>query len=119
VGVYALLLNCQPSPALAAGRRGQEVSHASANLVKVGGERMKRPPPTGDYIIDGPQRVHAPWRLVWSVPPNLQSLSFTDALSQEHFIPPSHLGMVALYSALYISGMLSLAVILFQTREVG
>ncbi len=99
--------------------RLENVSYSSARLVRVGAEAMERPPQVDDYIIDGPQRVHAPWRLVWSLPPNLQALSFSDALSQEHFIPPRHLGMVALYSALYITGMLALAVILFQTREVG
>lgn len=99
--------------------RLENVSYSSARLVRVGAEPMQRPPQVDDYIIDGPQRIHAPWRIVWSIPPNLQALSFSDALSQEHFIPPRHLGMVAIYSALYITGMLSLAVILFQTREVG
>lgn len=99
--------------------RLENVSYSSARLVKVGAEPMQRPPQVDDYIIDGPQRIHAPWRIVWSIPPNLQALSFSDALSQEHFIPPRHLGLVALYSALYISGMIALAVMLFQTREVG
>lgn len=99
--------------------RLENVSYSSARLVKVGAEPMQRPPQVDDYIIDGPQRIHAPWRIVWSIPPNLQALSFSDALSQEHFIPPRHLGLVVLYSALYISGMIALAVMLFQTREVG
>lgn len=99
--------------------RLENVSYSSARLVRVGAEPMERPPQVDDYIIDGPQRIHAPWRIVWSIPPNLQALSFSDALSQEHFIPPRHLGLVALYSALYISGMIALAVMLFQTREVG
>lgn len=99
--------------------RLEDVSYSSARLVRVGAEPMERPPQVDDYIIDGPQRIHAPWRIVWSIPPNLQALSFSDALSQAHFIPPRHLGLVALYSALYISGMIALAVMLFQTREVG
>lgn len=97
----------------------REVSYASANLVKVQAGPMERAPRVGDYLIDGPQRVHRPWRIVWSLPPNLQALSFGDALTQGHSIPPAHLGMVSLYSGLYITGMLALAVILFQTREVG
>lgn len=97
----------------------RDVSYNSADLVKIGREPVERAPRHDDYLIDGPQRVHGVWRFMWSVPPNLQALSFSDALNQEHFIPPSHLWLVSLYSALYITGMLSLAVILFQTREVG
>ncbi|MCC6906520.1 MAG: ABC transporter permease [Phycisphaerales bacterium] len=97
----------------------KNASYNTADLVKRGDDPMERPPRVDDYLIDGPQRVHSLWRIAWSVPPNLQAMSFGDALNQGHFIPPTHLGLVGLYSLLYISGMLSLAVILFQTREVG
>lgn len=97
----------------------KNVSYASADLVKVGKDPMKRPPRVDDYLIDGPQRVHTFWRIAWSVPPNLQALSLGDALNQSSFIPPGYIRQVGLYSILYITGMLSLAVILFQTREVG
>jgi len=97
----------------------RNVSYAAADLVKVGKDPMKRPPHVDDYLMDGPQRVHSLWRIVWSVPPNLQSLSLGDALNQGNMIPPSYIVQVGLYSVLYITGMLSLAVILFQTREVG
>lgn len=97
----------------------KNVAYASADLVKVGSDPMKRAPHVGDYLMDSPQRVHTFWRVAWSVPPNLQSLSLGDALNQGSFIPPGYIRQVGLYSILYITGMLSLAVILFQTREVG
>lgn len=97
----------------------KNVAYSTADLVKEGNDPMERPPRVDDYLIDGPQRVHSLWRIVWSVPPNLQAMSFGDALNQGHIIPPSHIGLVGMYSIFYITGMLSLAVILFQTREVG
>ncbi len=97
----------------------KNVAYASADLVKVGNDPMKRPPHVDDYLMDGPQRVHSFWRIAWSVPPNLQSLSLGDALNQGSIIPPGYIGQVGIYSLLYITGMLALAVILFQTREVG
>lgn len=54
-----------------------------------------------------------------SLTPNLQFLWHADALTQDHLIPLSHVAWVSGYSALYIAGVLSLAIALFQTREVG
>ncbi|MCP3905136.1 MAG: hypothetical protein GY715_16040 [Planctomycetes bacterium] len=54
-----------------------------------------------------------------AVVPNFQVLWLSDALTQGHAIPGSYVGRVAIYGALYIGVALSLAVILFQRREVG
>ena len=55
----------------------------------------------------------------YALVPNLESLSLTDALTQGHMIPTSYVVMACVYSAVCIIGILSVAVILFQRREVG
>ncbi len=51
--------------------------------------------------------------------PNLAYFWQTDALAQQHAIPPSHLALVAVYATLWVTAGLALAIALFQTREVG
>lgn len=55
----------------------------------------------------------------YSIIPNFQVLWKTDALTQQHVIPLSHLAMTAAYGFACIATALGLAVILFQRREVG
>jgi hypothetical protein len=62
------------------------------------------------------------YRLCWvgySVIPNFQVLWLSDAITQEHKIPLNYLGMTSLYGGFQILASLSLAVMLFQRREVG
>lgn len=54
-----------------------------------------------------------------SITPNFQVLWLSDAVTQEHIIPGSYVVRVAIYGALVIAAALSLAIILFQRREVG
>jgi len=51
--------------------------------------------------------------------PNIGYLWQADALSQGSIIPFSHVSLLAAYTGLWICGILSLAIALFQTREVG
>ena len=51
--------------------------------------------------------------------PNLQYLWQADALMQGHALPIVHVLRLTGYSFLYITAALSLAIALFQTREVG
>jgi ABC-2 type transport system permease protein len=51
--------------------------------------------------------------------PNLQVFWAADALSQGNAITPEYFGSVAAYAAVLITGLLSLAVLLFQRRDVG
>lgn len=78
-----------------------------------------RPPRTGDYIFLQPTRYSIPAIVAWGLVPNIQFFWLTDAVSQNQPIPPSHLGLVALYAVMLIGVFLSLGVALFQTREVG
>lgn len=58
------------------------------------------------------------WPLYVAVP-NLQFFWLADALTQGHPIPGGHFGTVTLYAACVVGGILSLAVLLFQRRDVG
>jgi ABC-type transport system involved in multi-copper enzyme maturation permease subunit len=62
---------------------------------------------------------HAAYSAGYAILPNFQSFWFSDALTQGHLIPAGMLGQVLLYGLFYIVVAMSLAVILFQRREVG
>ncbi len=58
------------------------------------------------------------WR-GYSLVPNFQVLWLIDAITQGHMIPADYLVKTVLYGIIYIVLALSLAIILFQRREVG
>jgi len=88
-------------------------------LVNAGDIAVERPPEEGDHLFLRPTQVWWPARIAWSVVPNLQFFWLVDAVTQAHPIPPRYVGLVAGYSAMQILALVSLAVILFQRREVG
>jgi hypothetical protein len=78
-----------------------------------------RPPQPGDYLFLRPTRYNAFAMAAWGVIPNVQFFWLVDAVTQNQHIPPSHIGLVALYGLMQIGAFLALGVILFQKREVG
>jgi ABC-type transport system involved in multi-copper enzyme maturation permease subunit len=58
-------------------------------------------------------------KLFFLLVPNLQYLWHADALTQDHPITGQHVFLLSVYSTCYIAAILSLAIALFQTREVG
>ena len=71
----------------------------------------------GEYLLSlADARLAAP---LAAVVPNLQLFWPADALTQGHAIPLWHLGWLAAYAAALITVALSLAVLLFQSRDVG
>ncbi|QOJ18694.1 MAG: ABC transporter permease [Phycisphaeraceae bacterium] len=58
-------------------------------------------------------------RFGYAVMPNFQVLWLSDAVTQDHVIPTTYVVRVLNYAALVIVAILSVAVILFQRREVG
>jgi hypothetical protein len=54
-----------------------------------------------------------------AVIPNLQFFWPADALTQGHPITLGYLGSLSLYAACMVTAILSLAVLLFQGRDVG
>lgn len=88
-------------------------------LINAGGLNVARMPREGDFLFAQPTEHSVPALAAWSIVPNLQSYWLVDAITQGHSIPARYIGLVVLYTALQITGLLSLAVMLFQTRDVG
>lgn len=88
---------------------------------RVGADRplVKRPPREGDYVFLAPTRYRPVFLAAWSVIPNVQFFWLIDAVSQDQPIPFSHVVLVVMYGICQIGVFLSLAVVLFQRREVG
>ena len=88
-------------------------------LVNSGSLALPRPIEVGDFVFLEPTNVNPLLAVAWGVTPNLQNFWLVDAITQKHDIPGRYVGLVAIYSLLQVAGLLSLAVILFQTRDVG
>jgi hypothetical protein len=90
-------------------------------IVRTGpaGDLAVRPPQAGDYLFSKPTKYnYAAWG-VWSLVPNVQLFWLLDAVSQAAPIPMGHVFLVLLYALAQVGVFVSLAVVLFQTREVG
>lgn len=71
----------------------------------------------GEYLLSlADSRLAVP---LAAVVPNLQLFWPADAFTQGHAIPAWHLGWLAAYAVALVSAALSLAVLLFQSRDVG
>jgi len=99
----------------------QEVEDAGRilTIVNAGGLGVGRLPQAGDYIFLQPAEMNPIAFGAWAIVPNMQFFWLVDAVTQNHPIPPLYAGIVFLYSLAQVGALLSLAVILFQTREVG
>lgn len=75
--------------------------------------------PLLDFATSSEKFEYAMYRVGYSVLPNFQVLWLSDALTQSHAIPLDYLANAALYGFLHITAALGIAVMLFQTREVG
>ncbi len=78
-----------------------------------------KPPSPGDYFFLEPAKIGPIALTFWAANPNMQCFWLLDAVSQNNRVPPSHLGLIALYGVLEIAAFLSLGVMLFQGRDVG
>lgn len=71
-------------------------------------------------MAEGSERLlHGFYWVIYSILPNFQLLWPVDALTQGFKLPGEYVGMALGYGVLYIGVALSLAIILFQRREVG
>ncbi len=111
------LVRPETGPALAIREIGDD--GRTLTLVNAGGLEVQRPPSVGDFLFEQPARVNPVTFGVWSIIPNMQFFWLVDAVTQNHPIPPTYVAVVGLYSLAQVGALLSLAVILFQTREVG
>jgi hypothetical protein len=83
------------------------------------GPPVVRPPAPGDYLFLQPTKYNPIAWAAWAVIPNVQFFWLMDAVSQAAPIPFPHVGLIILYAFAQAGIFLSLAVALFQTREVG
>ncbi|MCA9287396.1 MAG: ABC transporter permease [Phycisphaerales bacterium] len=81
--------------------------------------RVSRPPRPGDQVFSRPTSVRPVPLALWAVIPNMQNFWLVDAVTQTSAIPASHIVRLALYGVGQVVALLSLAVILFQRRDVG
>jgi len=71
-------------------------------------------------ILEGSERIqYALLNFGHMITPNFQLFWLADAVNQEHAIPMGYISSTLLYGVFLIIAALSLAVILFQRREVG
>lgn len=109
--------NARPQPALVI----SEIDDNQIVIQQVGSEALplSRPPLPGDSLFRQPTKIHPLPLMVWSAVPNMQSFWLLDAVTQNQPIPPGHVVLVFFYGGCQIVVFLSLAVILFQGRDVG
>lgn len=80
---------------------------------------VRFPPQPDDYIFIRPTKINLAAWAAWGMIPNVQFFWLVDAISQNQPVPGSHVALIGVYAVAQIGVFLSLAVILFQTREVG
>jgi uncharacterized membrane protein (Fun14 family) len=81
--------------------------------------RLAGPPRPGDWVFLQPTRTNPVALAAWALVPNMQTFWLVDAISQVRPVPLTHIAMLALYAVCQIAIFLSIAVFLFQTRDVG
>jgi len=80
---------------------------------------VDRPPMPEDSIFLQATQVRAAPLAVWSLIPNMHAFYLVDAISQNQLIPATHVLLIMIYALLQIAAALSIAVMLFQNRDVG
>lgn len=80
---------------------------------------LSRPPLPGDSLFRQTTQTHPIPLIIWSIVPNMQAFWLLDAVTQNQPIPFSHVLLVYIYGICQIVVFLSLAVLLFQGRDVG
>lgn len=83
------------------------------------GVAIGRVPRAGDFVFIAPTRVNQGALVAWGVIPNLQHFWLLDAVNQNQAVPFRHMAMILAYCGCLVAAFLGLAVLLFQTRDVG
>jgi hypothetical protein len=81
--------------------------------------KLFKAPEKGDYVFVSPTKIQPVLLVVWGAIPNLQYFWLLDAVSQNRPVPVRYLLLAVLYAGVQIVGCLSIAVMLFQRRDVG
>jgi len=91
----------------------------SRTIVNIGGINLARQPREGDYVFERPTETKLWAKVAWSVVPNMQYFWMVDAVTQGHPITGRYIALAGSYSLVQVTAFLSLAVILFQRRDIG
>ena len=83
------------------------------------GVTLYRPPEVGDFVFASPTTTNKAAMVAWGAIPNMQYFWLLDAVSQNRAVPGSYVASAAAYSLCQITAFLSLAVVLFQRRDVS
>lgn len=113
----AVVRSAQQRPTLVVRSYDREAD--TITVVNVNNLRVQRPPQAGDYVFQRPTRRNTAAWAAWSAVPNLQFFWLVDAITQGHAIPWRYVGLVTAYAGVQITGLLTVAVMLFQRRDVG
>lgn len=98
-----------------------EVDNLRLRIKHIGGRPLafRQAPEEGDFVFITPTSVNPVPLTVWAAVPNFHYFWLVDAISQAQPIPVSHIALVLLYGFAQVGVFLSVAVLLFQTRDVG
>jgi ABC-2 type transport system permease protein len=118
------LRNSLLSEAKAAGvtqtiERVQAAHRANGEVTTITSQIQVSTQPLLDFATTSQKIEYIFYKVCYAIVPNFQVMFLSDALTQGHLIPVSYVLTTLLYGVLYISAALALAVLLFQTREVG
>ncbi len=93
----------------------------SLTVRHIGGHALgiRRPPVADDYVFARPTSINVAAMGLWAVLPNMHYFWLLDAVSQNEPVPLEYLLEAVVHAGAMISVFLSLAVILFQKRDVG
>ena len=98
-----------------------EVENLRIRIKHIGGRPLnfRAPPAEGAFVFVTPTTVNPVPLTAWAAVPNFHYFWLVDAISQAQPIPLSHILLVLLYGSAQVGVFLSIAVLLFQTRDVG
>lgn len=113
------VVGSQAVPALVIKSQDASGVNPKYTLLNTGSLAVARPPERRDYVFLQRTRSHWGARIAWSIVPNLQTFWLVDAVTQGSRIPARYVGMLAVYTATQTLALLSLAIFLFQRRDVG
>jgi ABC-2 type transport system permease protein len=93
----------------------------SLTVRNIGGDgaAVRRPPQVGDYVFTAYTAKNYGAMVPWAMLPNMHYFWLLDAVSQNSPVPGSYLAKAGLYALMQIGAFLSLAVVLFQRRDVA
>ena len=72
-----------------------------------------------DYVFGRLAQDHVWAKIAHALVPNLQVFWISDAIYEATTIEPGYILLSAVYAVLYTTGILLLAIALFQRRQVG